>query len=72
VDATDESLDRLRRAGWSLGHTATAGLWQVDGTNGENVLIATAATLEGVYRLACVQAHAVGMLAPEREEWHRG
>jgi hypothetical protein len=34
----------------------------VDGTNGENVLIARGATLEDAYRLVCVQARAVGML----------
>jgi hypothetical protein len=68
----DECLDRLRRAGWSVGHAAFCATWQVDGTNGENVLIACAATLEVAYRLACVQARALGMLAPAREDWHRG
>ena len=33
----------------------------------ENVLLAHAATLEEAYRLACIQARAVGMLAPARE-----
>ena len=68
----DECLDRLHRAGWGVGHAAFGATWQVDGTNGENVLIACAATLEEAYRLACAQARAVGMLAPAREEWHRG
>ena len=68
----DESLDRLHRAGWSVGHAAFGSTWQVDGTNGENVLIACAATLEEAYRLACVRARAVGMMAPAREGWRRG
>jgi hypothetical protein len=68
----DECLGRLKRAGWSVGHAAFGARWQVDGTNGENVLLACAETLEEAYRLACAQARAVGMLAPAREEWHRG
>jgi hypothetical protein len=68
----DESLGRLQRAGWSVGHAAFNKAWQVDGTNGENVLIACGATLEEAYRLAYVQARAVGMLAPAREDWRRG
>jgi hypothetical protein len=72
MHSIDESLDRLHRAGWGVGHAAFGATWQVDGTNGENVLFACAATLDDAYRPACVQARAVGMLAPEREEWRRG
>ena len=68
----DESLDRLQHAGWSVGHAAFGATWQVDGTSGENVRIACAATLEEAYRLACVQAQAVGVPALAREEWRRG
>jgi hypothetical protein len=68
----DDCLDRLKRAGWGVGHAAFGATWQVDGTNGENALLARGATLEEAYRLACVQARAVGMLAPAREGWHRG
>jgi hypothetical protein len=68
----DESLDRLHRGGWGVGHTAFGATWQVDGTNGENVLLACAATLEEAYRRACVQARALGMPAPAREDWRRG
>jgi hypothetical protein len=68
----DDCLGRLKRAGWSVGHAAFSATWQVDGVNGENVLIARGATLEEAYRLACVQAQAVGMLAPARKEWRRG
>jgi hypothetical protein len=28
----DESLGRLKRAGWSVGHAAFGATWQVDGT----------------------------------------
>jgi hypothetical protein len=68
----DECLDRLHRAGWSVGHAAFGPTWPVDGTNGENVLLAHATTLDGAHRLALLQAEAVGMLAPAREDWHRG
>jgi hypothetical protein len=34
--AVDESRDRLRLAGWSLGETGFGSTWQVDGSNGEN------------------------------------
>jgi hypothetical protein len=38
--SVDESLDRLHRAGWSLGDTAFGPdhvlVWVVTGTNGEN------------------------------------
>jgi hypothetical protein len=35
VQTIDECLDRLHRAGWSVGHAAFGPTWQVDGTNGE-------------------------------------
>jgi hypothetical protein len=66
VHPINEYLGRLTRAGWSVGHAAFGSTWQVDGTNGENVLLANAATLEEAYRLACVQDRAVGMLAAAR------
>jgi hypothetical protein len=66
--AVDECCDRLRRSGWSFGWCSVdrpeGELFQVDGTNGENALRAEAASLAGALRLACGQAHAVGMLAP--------
>ena len=37
----DDCLDRLKRAGWGVGHAAFGATWQVDGTNGENALIRT-------------------------------
>jgi hypothetical protein len=72
MHSIDDCLGRLQRAVWSVGHAAFGATWQVDGTNGENALLASAATLEEAYRLACVQARGVGMLAPAREEWRRG
>jgi hypothetical protein len=72
MPSTDESLDRLHRAGWSVGHAAFDEVWQVDGTNGENVLLAHGATLTEAYCLALLQTRAVGILAPAREDWHRG
>ena len=44
----DECLDRLHRAGWSVGHAAFGATWQVDGTNGENVLLARGDAGRGV------------------------
>jgi hypothetical protein len=36
--------------------------WQVDGTNGENAILASAATQSEAWHRACQQAEAVGML----------
>jgi hypothetical protein len=68
----DNSLDRLKSAGWSGGHAAFGSTWQIDDINGENMLLPRAASLEEAYRLACLQAREVGMLAPTREERRRG
>jgi hypothetical protein len=62
----DVIRDRLRRAGWSLGETACGPTWLVDGTNGENVILARAGTQLGAWRLAMAQAAAVGMVAGGR------
>jgi hypothetical protein len=45
--------DRLHRAGWSIGEVGTSSGWLVAGTNGENVIDATATTQAEVWRLAC-------------------
>jgi hypothetical protein len=34
--SVDESRERLRRAGWSLGEVCLGPRWEVDGRNGEN------------------------------------
>jgi hypothetical protein len=62
----DESLDRLHRAGWSVGDYGTATLWVVSGGNGENLLYAEGHTRPEAWWRACEQAAAVGMLAPAR------
>ena len=63
LPSVDESFDRLRRAGWSVGEVATAGEWIVTGTNGENVIDALGETQAEAWWLACEQARAVGMLS---------
>jgi hypothetical protein len=69
--AVDESRDRLHRAGWSLGETRFGHLWQVDGVNGENAILATGATQAQAWWRACVLARAVAMLAGVREGHRR-
>jgi hypothetical protein len=63
--AVDECHDRLHRVGWSVGETCfqtDAGVvWQVDGTNGENRLLARAPTQAAAWRQAVEQAATVGM-----------
>jgi hypothetical protein len=60
----DESRDRLHRAGWSLGEIAfgplAAEVWQVDGQNGENRLLARGRTQSEAWWCACLQAREVG------------
>ena len=60
----DESLGRLRRAGWSVGDCGTAALWVVSGSNGENAARAEGRAQAEAWWRACGQARAVGMLAP--------
>ena len=43
--SVDELLDRLRRAGWSVGHVGGPAGWHVTGSNGENALDARGGTL---------------------------
>ncbi len=62
----DESVDRLRRAGWSVGDVGTATRWVVSGGNGENPVRSEAPTRQEAWWRACEQAAAVGMLAPAR------
>ena len=66
----DESLDRLHRAGWSVGDSAFgtghALVWTVSGTNGENRVQSYGRTRAEAYWRACVQAREVGLLAPVR------
>jgi hypothetical protein len=52
----------------SLGETSFGGIWQVEGSNGENRLFATGASQgEGRHR-ATLQAREMALLATPREE----
>jgi len=62
----DEALDRLHRAGGSVGDVVAGGAWIISGANGENQIRAVGRTQAEAWRLACEQAAAVGMLAPSR------
>jgi hypothetical protein len=62
----DEALDRLHRAGWSIGETCAGRTWLVCGTNGENIIDARGRTQAEAWARACEEAAAVGMLAPPR------
>jgi hypothetical protein len=67
----DESLDRLHRAGWSIGDYGTATRFLVCGCNGENQLNAEGASRAEAYWRACVQARALGLLAPLKDAAQR-
>jgi hypothetical protein len=67
----DESLDRLHRAGWSIGDYGTATRWVVGDPNGENQLNAEGATRAEAWWFACVQARALGLLAPLKDAAQR-
>jgi hypothetical protein len=62
----NEALNRLHRAGWSIGETGAGRIWLVCGTNGENLIKAEGRTQAMAWQGACEQARAVGMLAPSR------
>jgi hypothetical protein len=59
----DESFDRLRRAGWSVGDVADGSGWRVCGSNGENLLEARGRTQTVAGWRACEPARALGTLA---------
>jgi hypothetical protein len=58
----DESFARLRRSGWSVGETGSAGRWLVTGSNGENQIRARGDTQAEAWRRACQPAGVLGML----------
>ena len=62
----DESFDRLRRAGWSVGDIVAGSGWPVCGSNGENLLEARGRTQTVAGWRACEQARALGILAAYR------
>jgi hypothetical protein len=67
----EESIDRLRRSGWSMGESGSvvAGcrVYVVDGRNGENRILAEGATAREVWWRACEQAAVCRML----RDWPR-
>lgn len=63
-----EALDRLHRAGWSVGETANARGWLVTGSNGGNLIHARGRTQSDAWTRAAQQAAAVGMLALPRPD----
>jgi hypothetical protein len=65
--SVDESRDRLHGAGWSLAEVGAGLTWLVDGTNGENLLLARGASHAEAWWRACEQARALALLAPARE-----
>jgi hypothetical protein len=70
--SVDESLDRLHRAGWSIGETAGSVAWIVSGMNGEHVIRAEGCSQAEARHRAALQAEAVGMLAPPKGSSDRG
>jgi hypothetical protein len=66
LPSPDACYVALKAAGWSVGETAvrtaTGLAWCVDGRNGENVLLARAATQAAAWRRAVEQARSLGML----------
>jgi hypothetical protein len=60
------ALDRLKRAGWSIGDAEVDGpgarCWMVSGVNGENLIRAEGRTEAEAWGRAVDQAREVGML----------
>jgi hypothetical protein len=54
------------RAGWSLGESVFGSVWQVDGANGENRLLAKGSSSAEAWWRACCQAREMGKVAPVR------
>jgi hypothetical protein len=65
----DESCEHLDCAGWSLGEICFGSTWQVDGSNGENRLLATGTSQAEAWYRATLQARELGLLAPAGESW---
>jgi hypothetical protein len=68
----EESLERLRRSGWSTCLVVFVGpggatIWRVDGSNGENQIRVVGTTLAEACHAAVLAAAACGMLA----DWPR-
>jgi hypothetical protein len=65
--SVDESRDRLRRAGWSLGEARFGAAWQGDGSNGANRLLAVGTSQAEAWWRACFLARELGLPARARE-----
>jgi hypothetical protein len=63
----DDSFARLHLAGWSIGEIATAGGWQVTGSNRENLVRATGKSQAEAWYRAVERAEAVGMAGRNRK-----
>jgi hypothetical protein len=64
----DEARDRLHHASWSLGEAVWGSTWQIDGRNGENVLLVHGSTQAEAWQCAAEFARSLGLLAPPREK----
>ena len=64
--SAEESLVRLREAGWEVGCSAFSGeegrVWIVSGYNGENQVLTASPDRDEAWWQACLQARSVGML----------
>jgi hypothetical protein len=68
IRKSDELLDLLHQAGWSIGDAAFAGAegvsWLVYGTQGGYELRAEDASRDEAWKQACRQAEALGWIEP--------
>jgi hypothetical protein len=72
LGVVDAALDRLRRAGWTVGEVCCGSTWLVCGHNGENLIRAEGDSQAQAWRRACDQTAAAGMLAREQAgPWRR-
>lgn len=58
----EDCLQRLHRAGWSVGEARWGARVLVTGVNGENLIQGEGRTSAEAWQRACEQARAVGML----------
>ena len=61
----DVAFRRLNAAGWTIGEVAIGSTWHVTGSNGENLIHASADSQAEAWRIATEQAAAVGMIRHE-------
>jgi hypothetical protein len=58
----DSAFRRLKAAGWTVGDVAIGSTWFVTGSNGKNLIHASADSQAEAWRIAAEQAAAVRML----------